>query len=83
MRKEDHDRVVQAGCSIDLVAVTTSEDEEVRRQYLYSFMPEKLERYTEMTRNAALEEAALCIESSGSKSRVWQAELLRNLKREP
>jgi hypothetical protein len=81
MRKEDHDRVVQVGCSIDLIAVTTRDDEEVRRRYVYSFGPEQLERYTRETRNAVLEEAALCIEASGSKSRGWQAELLRNLKR--
>lgn len=80
MRKEDHDRAVQVGCSIDPIAVTTRDDEEVRRRCVYSFSPEQLERYRE-TRNAVLEEAALCIEASGSKSRGWKAELLRNLKR--
>ncbi len=45
------------------------------------FSPQQLEQHDREARNAVLEEAAQCIEISGSRSRVWLAELIRNLKR--
>jgi hypothetical protein len=80
MKREDFERVFQCGGKSDLVAVTACDDEEVRREYYYGFTPAALEKFVQATRNAVLEEAALYIDHSGSKSRKWLSEGLRHLK---
>ncbi len=80
MKPEEFERVFKCGGKSDLVAITTCDDEEVRREYLYSFSPKALEKFVQATRNAVLEEAALYIEASGSKSRTWLSEGVRHLK---
>jgi hypothetical protein len=80
MKREEFERVFKCGGKSDLVAVTTCDDAEVRREHLYSFNPKALEKFVRETRNAAIEEAALYIEYSGSKSRTWLSEGIRHLK---
>jgi hypothetical protein len=80
MKPDAFERVFKCGGKSDLVAVTTCDDEEVRREYLYSFNPMALEKFLRETRNAVLEEAAQYIDCSGSRSRQWLSEGVRHLK---
>jgi hypothetical protein len=80
MKREDFERVFKCGGKSDLVAVTTCDDKEVRREHYYGFTALALKKFVQETRNAVLEEAALYIEHSGSKSRKWLSEGLRHLK---
>jgi len=79
MKKEDIRRIVDSGCSVQLVATTTNSGN-VEHRHLYTFTPEAMERFVRYTRNAALDEAAMYVEFSGSKSRTWLGEGLRHLK---
>lgn len=80
VKSDDLKRVFAAGAAADSVAVTTCNDEEVKRRYLYSFTPESLERYTRDIRNTGLDKAIAYLEASGSRSRGWLIEGIEALK---
>ena len=79
MKKEDIRRIVDSGCSVQLVATTTNSGK-IEHRHLYTFTPETMERFIRYSRNATLDEAALYVEFSGSKSRTWLAEGIRFFK---